>query len=208
MKNKKGIIIIYLEGDSRSPCKQEKYFFESSPSKRIWDFSLRELGYKENTIYRSMKIINSTSNLDSIIQILDKRIKNILKNNNSVLILITGDHDELSNIRTLEKTEYIANNMKEQYIKSDNIECQIILERDKKFKIETLMSEFTNCSINKKILREKTGTEYPDLIELFKAFHNIDDESKIKELFYKKIIQSKHKLLTAIKENSPSHTKK
>jgi len=202
----KNIIIIYLEGDGSTRCKQERNFFQDPGSKRIWDNLFKKLGYDQNNILIWPKFLK---NEDRKKDLFNKLNKEISKSNNTskskeetkILLIITGDHDEKDQ-KVLKIRECWAGEIKSKFNEENEyLKIEKILLQNKNFKIEALMSELTGIEkINKKFLKIKIGSEYPTIQELFSYLEPGIDEKKVKKLFLNNFNNSSHELFKIIKE--------
>lgn len=204
------IIIIYIEGYSDYHPKQEKYLFQAPASKRIWAKYFKKMGFKESLFVIIPKKFKNDK--DKYYKILDKKISNFLsiceedsnleeKNKKFLYLLITGDHDE-KNINELNGREKIAKEIFNKYNKNGIILPKILLPRNKKLKLEKIMSELIGEKIFKKELKKRTKSEYPTIPELMKFPKKELKEKDVinnlinsKHILFKKIANIKNKFL-------------
>ena len=109
------LIIIYLEGDFKTSCKQEKFFWEDGPSKRIWDKVFKHYNFQYFLIQLLPKRISNDEDLEKFLKIIDDKISGIYKKIDSkkidfLKILITGDHDEKKE-KILKERENLASKL-------------------------------------------------------------------------------------------------
>ena len=115
-------------------------------------------------------------------------------------IIITGDHDEIGYEKTLIARENFANRLKaklEKVVEYKTID--IILKRDKSFKLETLIGAVVGKKIiNKKTLRSNYGIEHPTIQQLFSS----NSMTEISDLVFENIKKSSSPLFQKIINNS------
>ena len=174
------LVIIYLEGDLGIIPKQEKNFFEVTSSKRVWDKVFGKMGFTSFIPKLFPKKCSNDEDFEIYIKAVESKInivyKNFIGGKNFFKIIITGDHDEIGYKKTLIAREDFANRLKaklEKVVEYKTID--IILKRDKSFKLETLIGAVVGKKIiNKKTLRSNYGTEHPTIQQLFNS-NNISD---------------------------------
>jgi len=206
MTNK--IIIIYIEGcsDERIP-KQEKYLFENIESRRFWQQYFHKNKYYifDFILFPKYDPSSEREKLNKRVRIADKRVTSMLHNQDhnhkikekdigNIKIYITGDHDE-KNEKILLKIESIAHILKAFFEKRFN-NPEILLKRDKNFKIECIMSEIVKQKINKNILKYKIGHTYPNVYELINHF-GVTEQDALKNLS-----SSEHPIFIQIRKNN------
>jgi hypothetical protein len=136
-------------------------------------------------------------------KIIDEKISRIYKKNDLkkidfLKILITGDHDEKKD-KILKERENLASKLNiflENRKEKKNIE--IILERNKNFKLESLISIVIGKKINKKILKTNYKNKFPNILELFYP----NKENEIVEKIINNINKSNHLLFKEIKNKN------
>lgn len=196
----RNIIIIYIEGYKDQPLKQEKNLFELVSSRKIWGKYFNKMGFEKFLFKIIPKKFTSDKEKNNYYKILDRTIKNLLsiseenENKKFLYLLITGDHDE-NNDQELKCREKIANEIENIYKKNSNVSTKILLLKDKKFNIESIMSEIVGEKVNKKELKERINNEYPPTIPELMKFPKIEiNEDDV----VKNLINSKHILFKEI----------
>ena len=200
MKKIKILIIIYLEGYLYNASRQEKNFWTIASSKRIWIKVFKKFNFDTFVPILFPKKLDNDSEFEDIYKKrIEKEISNIYKNNNfgnkqvDFKILITGDHDE-NNKPELTKRKEFASKIK-SFLKKQHLDIKIILNKNKKFKLENLMLIISNKKINKKILNKFYNNKYTTLKDLFPN----KSDKEIVNLICENIKKSDHPLFNEIK---------